>query len=330
MSATYKVAIVGCGGISRAHGDAWKDLPEVELVAACDSKPEPLANFVQTYSVPNAFNDLRRMLETTAPDILVVATWPTLHLPHALEGLRAGVRGILCEKPFMVNASQAVQVIEVASSRNILLMEGFMYRHHPLTLAVKEQIDSGAIGEVRFVRATFSTGLTDRTNWRLRGDLGGGAAMDLGCYCIDCIRYMVGAEPYAVWATGRFEPINDVWETLIGTLDFGNGVTGQFDCGFGWVWRETYEIVGTTGTIHVPKAWSNSHGKCTFTIASAGKVETVAVEGVNPYRTEMENLCESLTLGTKPRLTIDDILGNMRVIDAIHESAHTGQRIELV
>ena len=93
-----------------------------------------------------------------------------------------------------------------------------MYRHHPLTLAVKQKIEDGAIGDVRYARSTFSTGLTDRQNWRLRGDLGGGAVMDLGCYCINIIRYLIGQEPQSVWATGKFEPINNVWETLIGTL----------------------------------------------------------------------------------------------------------------
>jgi predicted dehydrogenase len=329
MTPRYKIAIVGCGGISRAHGNAWKDLPEVELVAACDAKPEPLAEFAKTFSVAHVYKDLRRMLERRQPDILVVATWPTLHLKHVLEGIRAGVRAILCEKPLALNAMQAEQMARAAASHNTLLMEGFMYRHHPLTLAVKERINDGAIGEARFVRATFSTGLTDRTNWRLRGDLGGGAAMDLGCYCINCIRYMIGAEPRAVWATGKFDPIHNVWETLAGTLDFGDGVIGQFDCSFGWPWRETYGIVGTKGAISVPRAWSNGEGECHFTLIRNGKAETIPATGVNPYRAEMLNLCEALTNGAFPRLTIDDALSNMRVIDAVHESAHTGRRIDM-
>ncbi|MCZ6680980.1 MAG: Gfo/Idh/MocA family oxidoreductase [Candidatus Poribacteria bacterium] len=329
MTQKYKVAIVGCGGISRAHGEAWKNLPEIDLVGACDRKFEPLAEFAKAFNVKQTYKDLRRMLERQAPDILVVATWPTLHLKHILEGIRAGVPAILCEKPIAINATQAEQMKQVAISNNTLLMEGFMYRHHPLTLAVKQRILDGAIGEVRFVRATFSTGLTDRTNWRLRGDLGGGAVMDLGCYCINCIRYLIGAEPVSVWATGRFEPISDVWETLIGTLDFGNGVTGQFDCSFGWTWREGYEVVGTTGTITVPRAWSNGEGECNFTVVSDGQTERVQVAGVNPYRAEILSLCEALSTGRLPLLPTDDALWNMRVIDGVHESAHTGQCIAI-
>jgi predicted dehydrogenase len=325
MAKKYRVAIVGCGGISNAHGNAWRNLPEIEVVGACDEKFESLARFATEYDVQNTYNDLRQMLEKKQPDVLVIATWPSSHLKNVLEAVRCGVKGILVEKPIAVNVTQLEQMIQVTERANILLMEAFMYRHHPLTLAVKQKIEDGAIGEVRYARSTFSTGLTDRQNWRLRGDLGGGAIMDLGCYCINIIRYLVGREPQSVWATGKFEPINNVWETLIGTLDFGDGITGQLDCSFGWTWRESYEVAGTDGMLFVQSAWGNSEGESHFIVNG----ETHSVSGVNPYGAEILNLCEAIDTGAPLRLPIEDALGNMRVIDALHESAHTGQCINL-
>ena len=325
MAKKYRVAIVGCGGISNAHGNAWRNLPEIEIVGACDEKFESLARFATEYNVQNTYNDLRQMLEKQEPDVLVVATWPSSHLKNVLEAVRCGVKGILVEKPITVNTTQLEQMIQVTERANILLMEAFMYRHHPLTLAVKQKVEEGAIGEVRYARSTFSTGLTDRQNWRLRGDLGGGAVMDLGCYCINIIRYLVGREPQSVWATGKFEPLNNVWETLIGTLDFGDGITGQLDCSFGWTWRESYEVTGTDGTLFVQSAWGNSEGESHFTVNG----ETFSVRGVNPYAAEILNLCHAIETGDPLRLPIEDALGNMRVIDALHESAHTGQCIKI-
>lgn len=326
MAKKYRVAIVGCGGISNAHGNAWRNLPEIEIVGACDEKFESLARFATEYDVQNTYNDLRQMLEKQQPDVLVIATWPSSHLKNVLEAVRCGVKGILVEKPIAVNATQLEQMIQVTERADILLMEAFMYRHHPLTLAVKQKIEDGAIGEVRYARSTFSTGLTDRQNWRLRGDLGGGAVMDLGCYCINIMRYLVGQEPQSVWATGKFEPINNVWETLIGTLDFGNGITGQLDCSFGWTWRESYEVAGTDGTLFVQSAWGNSEGESHFIVNG----ETFSViDGVNPYGAEILNLCEAIDTGARLHLPIEDALGNMRVIDALHESARTGQCLSL-
>ena len=326
MAKKYRVAIVGCGGISNAHGNAWRNLPEIEIVGACDEKFESLARFATEYNVQNTYNDLRQMLKKQQPDVLVIATWPSSHLKNVLEAVRCGVKGILVEKPIAVNATQLEQMIQVTERADILLMEAFMYRHHPLTLAVKQKIEDGAIGEVRYARSTFSTGLTDRQNWRLRGDLGGGAVMDLGCYCINIMRYLVGQEPQSVWATGKFEPINNVWETLIGTLDFGNGITGQLDCSFGWTWRESYEVAGTNGTLFVQSAWGNSEGESHFIVNG----ETFRViDGVNPYGAEILNLCEAIDTGAPLHLPIEDALGNMRVIDALHESARTGQCLSL-
>ena len=326
MAKKYRVAIVGCGGISNAHGNAWRNLPEIEIVGACDEKFESLARFATEYEVQNTYNDLRQMLEKQQPDILVIATWPSSHLKNVLEAVRCGVKGILVEKPIAVNATQLEQMIQVTERAGILLMEAFMYRHHPLTLAVKQKIEDGAIGDVRYARSTFSTGLTDRQNWRLRGDLGGGAVMDLGCYCINIIRYLVGQEPQSVWATGKFEPINNVWETLIGTLDFGDGITGQLDCSFGWTWRESYEVAGTDGTLSVQSAWGNSEGESHFIVNG----ETFSViDGVNPYGAEILDLCEAIDTGAPLHLPIEDALGNMRVIDALHESARTGQCLSL-
>ena len=325
MMTKYRVAIVGCGGISHAHGNAWRDISQIEVVGACDESVDALSRFAETFNVENTYNDLRHMLEKQCPDVLVIATWPSSHLKNVLEAVRCGVKGILVEKPIAVNASQLQQMIQVTEGAGILMMEAFMYRHHPLTLAVKEKVSEGAIGDVRYAQSTFSTGLTDRTNWRLRGELGGGAVMDLGCYCINIIRYLMGREPQSVWATGKYEPINCVWETLIGTLDFGDGVTGQFDCSFGWTWREGYEITGTGGTIRVQSAWGNSEGESDFTLNG----ESVKIAGVNPYAAEILNLCEAVVDGTSLLLPISDALGNMHVIDGLHESAQTGQRIHV-
>ncbi|MFB3041953.1 MAG: hypothetical protein ACE1ZS_09220, partial [Candidatus Poribacteria bacterium] len=93
--------------------------------------------------------------------------------------------------------------------------------------------------------------------------------------------------------------------------------------------REFYEIVGTKGRMVVPRAWSNGEGKCDFTLIANGYEETIQVTGINPYAAEILNLCESLSASVPPRVTMEDSLWNMRVIDGIHESAHTGKRISI-
>lgn len=325
MSQIYRIAIVGCGGISHAHGNACLESEQLDLVAACDINPQTLKNFADQFNIEHTYADLRQMLEKQTPDVLVIATWPATHLNNILEAVRGNVRAILCEKPLALNANQVEQMIQITNNHNVLLMEGFMYRHHPLTLTIKQKIESGEIGEIRYVRSTFTTGLTDHTNWRLRGDLGGGAMMDLGCYCINAIRYFIGSEPERVWTSGKYVFTTNVWETVCGTLDFGNGVSGQFDSGFGTLWRESYEIIGTAGSILAPVAWGNNKGNTNFILNG----ETIEVNGVNPFEAELSNLCQATSTNETLLVSLEDSLNNARVIDAIHESAQSGRCIAI-
>ena len=119
-----------------------------------------------------------------------------------MAGVRGGVKGILSEKPIALNATQVAEMVQAAKSNNVILMEGLMFHYQPQILAVKKRLLNGDIGDIRYVRATFSSGMVDRRNWRMRSELGGGAGMDLGCYCISCIRYLIGTEPVSVSATG--------------------------------------------------------------------------------------------------------------------------------
>ena len=325
MKSTYRVAMVGCGGISAVHASAWKKLPKINLIAACDIKFDALAHFANAFEVEHTYNDVRTMLERQKPDILVIATTPKAHLEIILEGIRNGVRAILCEVPIATNTNDVELMIQVTEKAGVALTEGLMYRHHPLTLAIKQHVLDGAIGNVRFVRSTFSTAITDRTNWRFHGDLGGGAARVLGCYCVDVIRHLIDAEPKAVWGCGKFEPVSNAWETMIGTLEFGDDISASFDCGFGWSDRESYEVVGTKGTILVPRAWSNGGGSCNF----MQNGESVNLTGMDPYSSEILDLCESLDSGESPLVGIDNSRRNTRVIDGVTEAARTGKRVEM-
>lgn len=342
MADTHKLAIIGCGGHTRYNlAPLWKEISEVEPVGACDVDSASLASFAETFGIENTYSDLKRLLLEQQPDILIDASWPSVHMQNVMDGVRGGVKGILSEKPIALNATQVAEMVQAAKSNNVILMEGLMFHYQPQILAVKKRLLNGDIGDIRYVRATFSSGMVDRRNWRMRSELGGGAGMDLGCYCISCIRYLIGTEPVSVSATGTLAAGSDVWQTLIGRLHFSNEVIAQFDCGFGMPWRVAYEVVGTDGAILVPVGdWSIpkeiGEGIETSFILSRGdphenvEQETITVKGVNPYQAQLLDLCNAISTGEPPLLTADSALGNMRVIDAIHESAQTNEDVSIV
>ncbi len=128
-----------------------------------------------------------------------------------------------------------------------------MYRHNPQTAKVKELVEGGAIGTLKFVRAAFSFGLADLENVRLAADLDGGALMDVGCYCVSGSRLFAG-EPETVYGEQLVGP-SGVDVLFAGTMRFPGDVLGQFDCGFDLPERDELEIVGDEGSLFLDDPW---------------------------------------------------------------------------
>ena len=113
MAAKYRIAIVGCGGISHAHGNAWRNVPEIEIVGACDEKFEALSRFATEYEVENTYNDLRQMLEKQNPDILVVATKVT-HGNPLFQGTKIPLQKWFLAISLMANAKKSLSSCQLA------------------------------------------------------------------------------------------------------------------------------------------------------------------------------------------------------------------------
>src|SRR5262249_17419403 len=143
--------------------------------------------------------------------------------------LEAG-KHVLCEKPMGRRVEAVDRAYDAAERAGRLLMEAFMYRHHPQTHMTQELVRDGSIGELRQLRCHFSFMLTDEANVRLRPELDGGALMDLGCYCIGMQRMLAG-EPELVFGRQRTGPTGvDLDFTAL--LQFPGDVFGVFHCAF--------------------------------------------------------------------------------------------------
>ena len=209
MSTTYRVGLVGTGGIANAHGSACQQAPSAELAAICDVSENALAGFGERFDVApeNRYLSLEEMLDAEDLDIAVICTWGAFHAEVGIQLSESRqVRAILCEKPFTSTAAEAEAFVGAAQENGVIVAEAFKFRHHPMHLKAKELIDSGAIGEFKTLRSTFCTGgggggpetRKPEANWRFNKAKGGGSIYDLACYNIHHARFMFGAEPIRV------------------------------------------------------------------------------------------------------------------------------------
>ena len=151
-----KIGMVGCGDISRAHGAAARNIPGLRFTACCDIREQAATAWAAEFECESVYADCGEMVKREDLDGVVLATWPTQHCEHIEQCLAAGARNILCEKALTLTGREALGLWKRVTETGAMLMEGFMYRHHPALRRAKSLVASGEVGQVDSVRACFS------------------------------------------------------------------------------------------------------------------------------------------------------------------------------
>ena len=163
-----------------------------------------LAGSATETGVPRAYGSYEELLADAEVDAVYVVLPNSLHAEWSKAAARVG-KHVLCEKPLGRAAAEVEAMFETARAHGVWLMEAFMYRFHPRTLALAELVARGDIGEVRLLRSSFGFTVTDTANVRLSAELAGGALMDVGCYAVNAARMLAG-RPSRVSAVARWTP----------------------------------------------------------------------------------------------------------------------------
>jgi len=333
---TYRIGIVGTGGIARAHGRACQELECAELRAICDISAEALNRYGDEFGVASRYLDLDEMLAAENLDIAIICTWGACHAEVGIQLANSRkVKAILCEKPFTSTATEAEQMVAAARNNGVLVSEAFKFRHHPMHLKAKELVESGAIGDVMTIRSTFTAGgggggpetRRPESNWRFNKAKGGGSIYDLGCYCIHHARFIFAAEPIRVFASSQ--PGLEVDDAAFLLLVFPDGKTALISLGWS-SWGSQYaEICGNSGMLRLDKVWNNENQPVTIEHHTQHGTEFIEFEPTFQFMHQLKHLCDCLRTGQPHRISPENCVNQMRVIDAVFESMATGKAVEL-
>jgi predicted dehydrogenase len=228
-----------------------------------------------------------------------------------------------------------MEMAEVASKKGLHLMEALMYRFHPRSKIIYQMVSEGKIGTPRLVRVSFCFHMEEhilkkRANARLK-KRGGGALLDVGCYGVSVARWMMGEDPESVQATAHFNS-EGVDIHTVGVLNFGNGGLATIEASFISSLQQTYTIVGNDGSIELPHnafiPWEKD-----ATYIHRGRHEEIGrqefIPGADEYRLMVEHFSDVLIHGSSPLVQIHDSIQNMRVLDALAESARSEQMVPI-
>jgi len=228
-----------------------------------------------------------------------------LPLPNSLHGewtRRAAEAGkhVLCEKPLARSAAEAREMAAACEAAGVVLMEAYMSPFHPRARALSDLVAGGALGELRFGRTTFTFPHRDPSDHRWRPEMGGGALLDVGIYCLAPLVAAAGRVPVEIAAVHVLAGTG-VDASFSGWLDFGLGFTASFSASFEAPERQHLELVGTSATALVDDGFaSGSAGHRGRLLHADGRTEELPGPDDDPYRLMVEHF-EAVVRGRAER-----------------------------
>ncbi len=348
-----KVAVIGCGNIANSsHIPAYIKNEEVEIKYFCDLIPERAEKCVEKYGCGKAVVDYHDFLNDPELDAVSVCTHNDFHSIIAIDFMKAG-KHVMCEKPAARILSEALEMQKVAHETGMVLNIGVCNRFNTYVMKIKEIIDSGELGEIYHVYASFRA---HRSIPGIGGDFttkassGGGALIDWGVHYLDLIMYCCG-EPKLINASGeafcklgkdiKNYTYTGMWaeetKNVNGTYDVDDSVVGLIRTdgpviSFNGAWAqnigesETYiDFMGDKGGIRL-KYCSNFR---IFGVKNGMLTETeVKANGTDMYENEINDFIRCIKTGDKNQQYIDYAVETSKIMQAIYDSSDSHSEVK--
>lgn len=295
------------------------------VLSAIASRDEKKARaLADRFGAPLAFGSYEAMLESDAIDGVYIPLPTSQHIEWAIKAADAG-KHVLVEKPLALDAGDIAQVIAARDRNKVLICEAFMVVYHPQWIKVRDLVQSGAIGRLRYVQGAFTYYLKDPDNMRNRPELGGGALPDIGVYPTVSTRFVTGTEPQRVQATvERGEFGTDSYSSI--RADFG-GFELAFYLSTEMANRQLMVFHGDKGFIEVHgpfNAGLYDHHRVSLHNQNHTEETLFRFPGAQQYRLQVEAFARAAQGSGERVFLLEDSVKNQKLIDAIFKAGMSG------
>jgi D-xylose 1-dehydrogenase (NADP+, D-xylono-1,5-lactone-forming) len=312
--------ILGPGFIAtRAVIPALQNVSGVRVLAVASRSSERAQAAASQFGIERTYTDYQAPLDDPDVHVVYIALPNHLHREWTIRAAHAG-KHVLCEKPLANNAAESSDMIYACQQAHVLLMEAVMYRFHPRMLHLRQMLDTGELGDIRFVHAAFSFPFNASDNYRAYPEYGGGALLDIGSYCVNAARWITRSEPYNVQADVLYSHGIDV--TTSALLRFAGAQLTHVQCSFAATEHQVIEVVGSACAVTAPLAFTAWRDDTTFLLVQRGELfERREFAPADPYRAMVEHFTDCV-LGKKELMYgPEDGYGTLRVLDMLREDA---------
>jgi len=345
-----KVGVIGTGGISDCHLEAYRQNPFAEIVALCDLNLERAKSKAIKYEAQATFQDYRELLELPI-DAISICTWNNTHAEIAIAALNAG-KHVLVEKPLCQTVEQALRVEEAVRRNGKILQVGFVRRYADNTKVIKQFIDNGDLGDIYYAKASGVRRLGNPGGWFSDKERsGGGPLIDLGVHMIDLCWYLMGRPKVksvngAVYhklgnrsnikhlsfykAADYDADKNDIEDLATAFVRFENGATLAVDTSFTLHAKKdesSIKLFGDKGGAEIDPELLIVSEKYDTIVNLHPQIDFPGINFANVFQNEIDHFIECVRFGRTPISPVEDGVELMKILCAVYESSEQGSEI---
>ncbi len=266
MNKIFRFGIIGPGKIANKFCESLQTLqPAAQVYAVASRDGERAKKFASKFHAPKVYASYQALVEDPDVDIIYIATPHPFHFEQTMLCLNHR-KAVICEKPLTISFGQTKKLVDVARDKKVFLMEAMWSRFIPALVSVKELLDRGEIGEIKFMHADFGFIAPPKMDQRtFNKSLGGGAQLDVGIYPMFLTLWLLGKPDYIRAFAGIASTGAD--ENTAAIFGYNKGAVASIYSSFVADSSKVAVITGTKGVITIQEAW---HKATHFTLRKNG------------------------------------------------------------
>lgn len=329
MLRKIKLGVLGVANIAiKQVLPAMKNCQHCEIHAIASRSMEKAKGAAEELDIKKAYGSYEDLLNDKEIEAVYIPLPNHLHIEWIKKALKAG-KHVLCEKPLSLNADEIKELIVLRDEKDLKVSEAFMVRTHPQWLKTKELIDSGEIGKLELINGFFSYYNVDETNIRNISKYGGGSINDLGCYLVNCSRYIFGEEPLRVISLLKIDPKFGTDKLASVIMEFPSG-RAVFSAATQLVKYQSMQFFGTKKMLEIKVPFNSPIDRKTQIYINEGDILENEMllnefEVCNQYTIQGDRFSMAIIENKSVEIPLEDSLKNQVIIEAIFKSSKTGK-----
>jgi len=330
-------AVVGLGQFAEhAILPGFRNSRKAKLVAVVGSDERKARRLAKKFGPADIYNynTLTECLDNPQVEAVYIATNNSTHAEFTVQAAAAG-KHVLCEKPMAPTVAECQQMIDACRSNHVRLMIAYRKYFEPASLDLKLLVDSGKLGRLKIIHASFSIYLRPgggRSDWHFDHKLaGGGALPDVGVYCINTVRWVTGKDPVEASAfqwTVDPEIFQEVDENVAFRLHFPEGLIMQGSASWGGATESFIHIIGEKGWATLSPAFQADEERRLFG-RIGGRWFEKKYKVMNEVALELDAFADCIRHNREPGPSGEEGLRDVAVIQAIYQSADEGRTVSI-